>query len=67
LSDFCREPRASNGTISEVAGMPMPRTEGAMLEHCCCRIGSKRAGKEVKNVMWDSSETSMDSRIDSRF
>jgi len=32
----------------------MPRTEGAMLEHCCCRIGSKRAAKDVKNIMWDS-------------
>ncbi len=54
LSDFCREPRARNGTISEVAGTPMPRTEGAMLELCCCRIGSKRAAQEVKNIMWDS-------------
>ena len=53
LSDFCTEPRASHGTISEVAGMPMPRTEGAMLEHCYCRIGSKRAAKEVKNIMWE--------------
>jgi hypothetical protein len=53
LSDFCSEPRASNGTISEVAGMPIPRTEGGMLEHCCCRIGSKRAAEEVKTVMWD--------------
>ena len=31
-SDFCREPRAIHGTISEVAGMPMPRTEGAMVD-----------------------------------
>src|SRR3569833_755610 len=35
LRDFCREPRMIHGTISEVAGRPMPRTEGAMPEHWC--------------------------------
>jgi hypothetical protein len=55
LSDFCRKPRASHGTISEVAGTPMPRTEGAMLEHCCCRIGSKCFAKEVKSTLSGSS------------
>src|ERR1700760_2022167 len=54
LSDFCREPRAIHGTISEVAGMPMPRTEGTMLKHCCCRLGSKCAAKEVRTKAWDS-------------
>jgi hypothetical protein len=53
-SDFCREPRAIHGTISEVAGMPMPRMEGAILEQCCRRIGSQRAAEEVKTIMWDS-------------
>jgi hypothetical protein len=53
-SDFCREPRAIQGTISEVAGMPMPRTEGAILEQRCCKIGSKCAAEEVRTITWDS-------------
>jgi hypothetical protein len=28
----------------------MPRTEGAMLEHCCCRIGSRRAAEEANSI-----------------
>lgn len=43
--------------MSEVAGMPMPRTEGAMIEHFCFKIGSSRAVvglKGIMNVDWGS-------------